>query len=90
MDRDTCAVCETTFDGNTPRTTPGCELCGTCESCGCQINLDTMDTEAAIQRATMRVSEGAEYSAALRQLTLQLAGRLLRLAQQHADHLAPR
>lgn len=70
MDRDTCAVCETTFDGNTPRTTPGCELCGTCESCGCQINLDNMDTEAAIQRATMRVSEGAEYSAALRQLNL--------------------
>jgi len=55
-DRDTCAVCETVFDGDTPRTTPGCELCGTCEACGCQINPFTMDTEAAIQRSIMQIA----------------------------------
>ena len=75
MDRDTCAVCETTFDGNTPRTTPGCELCGTCESCGCQVVLDTLATEAAIQRRIMQMAQlatGAEdlHAHALKKLQL--------------------
>ena len=35
MFKDRCSKCEAIFDGDTPRTTPGCEICDTCEACGC-------------------------------------------------------
>ena len=39
-----CSSCDSTFDGDTPRTTPCCEFCWRCEMCGC-----TCDDELQLQ-----------------------------------------
>lgn len=50
---DACTQCETVFDGDTPRTTPSCEHCGTCGVCGCQVNLDTIGADIHHQRGVL-------------------------------------
>jgi len=32
---DQCSRCERYFDGDTPQTTPCCDVCNQCEVCGC-------------------------------------------------------